>query len=116
MSDGSSRGSMARLGLRTKEQRAWAMYDWANSAMITVIVTAVYPIFFSAYAAEVFAVFEKFAGIFGPGVFALMIVLTGSSRSAILAVIVFFIAGGLLLINVDVDEGQRIAKAAEEAS
>ena len=27
------------------------MYDWANSAMVTIIVTAVYPIFFSTYAA-----------------------------------------------------------------
>ena len=42
---------LAKLGLRTKAQRAWAMYDWANSAMVTIIVTAVYPIFFSSYAA-----------------------------------------------------------------
>ncbi len=27
------------------------MYDWANSAMVTIVVTAVYPIFFSEYAA-----------------------------------------------------------------
>jgi len=31
-----------RLGLHRKELRAWAMYDWANSAMVTTIVTAVY--------------------------------------------------------------------------
>src|SRR5690606_28249428 len=36
-----------------------------------------------------FAVFEKFAGIFGPAIFALTIVVTGSSRNAILSVIVF---------------------------
>ncbi len=42
---------LAKLGLRTKAQRAWAMYDWANSAMVTIVVTAVYPIFFSSYAA-----------------------------------------------------------------
>ncbi len=46
------RGSLlGRLGLRTREQRAWAMYDWANSAMITIVVTAVFPIFFASYAA-----------------------------------------------------------------
>ena len=28
------------------------MYDWANSAMITIVVTAVYPIFFLSYAAD----------------------------------------------------------------
>src|SRR3989304_3197949 len=47
-----SRGLLARLGLRTREQRAWAMYDWANSAMVTIVVTAGFPIFFSAYAAS----------------------------------------------------------------
>ncbi len=27
------------------------MYDWANSAMVTIVVTAVYPLFFYNYAA-----------------------------------------------------------------
>jgi UMF1 family MFS transporter len=56
-----------------------------------------------------FAVTEKFAGIFGPAIFALMATLSGSSRSAILAVIGFFIAGGVILARVDVAEGQRMA-------
>ncbi len=30
--------------------RAWAMYDWANSAMMTIVVTAIYPIFFARVA------------------------------------------------------------------
>jgi UMF1 family MFS transporter len=38
------------LGLDRPELRAWAMYDWANSAMVTVIVTAVFPIYFSSVA------------------------------------------------------------------
>ena len=54
-----------------------------------------------------FAVFEKFAGIFGPALFALTVALTGSSRNAILSVIVFFVAGAALLALVDVEEGQR---------
>ncbi len=45
-----SESLLSRLGLRTREQRAWAMYDWANSAMVTVIVSSVFPIFFNAYA------------------------------------------------------------------
>ncbi|MGH7663125.1 MAG: MFS transporter [Gemmatimonadaceae bacterium] len=61
-----------------------------------------------------FAVFEKFAGILGPAVFAGTIALTGSSRNAILSVVAFFIVGGILLHFVDVDEGQRAARAAEE--
>jgi UMF1 family MFS transporter len=40
-------GALARLGLGTPALRAWAMYDWANSAIFTVVVTAVFPTYFS---------------------------------------------------------------------
>jgi UMF1 family MFS transporter len=56
-----------------------------------------------------FSVFEKFAGIFGPLIFAGTIAATGSSRNAILSVIGFFVVGGALLYFVDVEEGQRAA-------
>jgi UMF1 family MFS transporter len=62
-----------------------------------------------------FAVVEKFAGIFGPWVFARVIGVTGSSRVAILAVAVFFFVGGGLLHFVDVEKGQQEARAAEAA-
>jgi UMF1 family MFS transporter len=58
-------------------------------------------------------VVEKFAGIFGPWVFARVIGITGSSRVAILAVVVFFVVGGTLLHFVDVERGQLEARAAE---
>jgi MFS transporter, UMF1 family len=61
-----------------------------------------------------FAVFEKFAGILGPFTFGQAIRLTGSTRIAILSVIAFFIIGGILLAFVDVDEGRKIARKAEE--
>jgi UMF1 family MFS transporter len=60
-----------------------------------------------------FSVFEKFAGIFGPLIFAGTIAVTGSSRNAILSVILFFAAGALLLLRVNVSEGQRAAREAE---
>lgn len=41
-----------RLGLERPEPRAWALYDWANSAFMTVIVTAVFPVYFNTVAAE----------------------------------------------------------------
>jgi len=44
------RSWLERLALHRPELRAWAMYDWANSAMITIIVTAVFPIFFAQVA------------------------------------------------------------------
>lgn len=62
-----------------------------------------------------FAVFEKFAGILGPALMAVIISLTGSTRAAILAIIGFFLLGGWLLDRVDVEEGQRSARAAEAA-
>ena len=60
-----------------------------------------------------FSVFEKFAGIFGPLIFAGTIAASGSSRNAILSVIVFFAAGAILLALVDIDEGRRVATEAE---
>ena len=39
------------LGLHRRELRAWAFYDWANSAFVTTIVAAVFPIFYSSVAA-----------------------------------------------------------------
>jgi UMF1 family MFS transporter len=66
--------------------------------------------------AEFFAfygVFEKFAGIVGPALFAGMIAATGSSRGAIVALDAFFVLGGAVLWFVDVDEGRLAAREAE---
>jgi UMF1 family MFS transporter len=60
------------------------------------------------------SVFEKFAGIFGPAIFTLTLGLTGSSRSAILSLIAFFVIGGALLTLVNVDEGRKSAREAEQ--
>ena len=57
-----------------------------------------------------FGVFEKFAGIIGPLLFAATVRMTGSSRNAILSVIAFFVVGAVLLWMVDVKEGQRAAR------
>jgi UMF1 family MFS transporter len=60
-----------------------------------------------------FSIFEKFAGIFGPLIFAGTIAATGSSRNAILSVIGFFAVGAALLALVNVEEGQRVARDVE---
>lgn len=39
------------LGLHRRELRAWAMYDWANSAFVTTVMAAILPIFYHGYAA-----------------------------------------------------------------
>lgn len=56
-----------------------------------------------------YSVFEKFGGILGPLLFYLVINQYESSRLAILAVIAFFVVGGLLLTQVNVEEGERVA-------
>ena len=45
-------GLLERVGLHRPELRAWALYDWANSAFVCVVVTAVFPIYFAAVAAR----------------------------------------------------------------
>lgn len=60
-----------------------------------------------------FGVFEKFAGIIGPAMFAAVIEATGASRNAILGVMAFFVVGAVLLTKVDVERGRRLAREAE---
>jgi UMF1 family MFS transporter len=59
-----------------------------------------------------FAVFEKFAGIFGPALFAASVTVFQSSRAAVLSVIAFFIAGAIVLSFVNVDAGEKAARSA----
>ena len=47
----SGRRWLQALGLHRRELRAWALYDWANSAFSTVIGAAVFPIFYANVAA-----------------------------------------------------------------
>jgi UMF1 family MFS transporter len=61
-----------------------------------------------------FSVFEKFAGIAGPALFAASVTVFGSSRAAVLSVILFFVAGGLVLTRVNVARGEAQAAAACE--
>jgi UMF1 family MFS transporter len=60
-----------------------------------------------------FGVFERYAGILGPALFAWVIAYSGSSRNAILSVLAFFIIGGALLTAVDVAAGRSAARAAD---
>lgn len=53
-----------------------------------------------------FGVFERYAGILGPAVFAWVVARSGSSRNAILSVLAFFVIGAVILAFVDVREGR----------
>lgn len=39
--------SLLRETKLTREERSWAMYDWANSVYATIIITAIFPIYFT---------------------------------------------------------------------
>jgi UMF1 family MFS transporter len=63
--------------------------------------------------AEFFGLMElagRLTGMIGPALFAVVAAGTGSSRSAILSVVVFFAAGAAVLAAVDVDAGQRAVR------
>jgi UMF1 family MFS transporter len=57
-----------------------------------------------------FGVFERYAGILGPAIFAWVVQRSGTSRNAILSVIAFFIVGAVILAFVDVEEGRRVIR------
>jgi UMF1 family MFS transporter len=66
-----------------------------------------------AKSAEFFGFYDvssKFAGIAGPAIFALVGQLTGTSRLSIFSLVVFFVVGGLLLTQVNEEEGIRVAR------
>jgi MFS transporter, UMF1 family len=57
-----------------------------------------------------FGIMEKFSAVIGPLLFAAAGVIFGSSRPAVLSLIIIFIIGGYLLTRVDVEEGKRVAR------
>ena len=89
------------------------MVQGGSQALSRSLFASMIPLHKSSEFFGFFSVFEKFAGIAGPAVFAAMIWATGSSRNAILSVVGFFVVGALLLTRVDVAEGQRVARAAD---
>jgi UMF1 family MFS transporter len=57
-----------------------------------------------------FAVAERFATVFGPAIFTISVMLTGNSKSAILAILGLFVAGAWVLSLVNEEEGLRAAQ------
>jgi MFS transporter, UMF1 family len=62
-----------------------------------------------------YGIMERFASIIGPLLFVLAATAFGSSRPAIISLVVFFILGGYLLTRVNIAEGQRIAREEDAA-
>ena len=68
-------------------------------------------------AAEFFGFYNmlgKFAAVIGPILMGLVGVVTGNPRHSILAIVVLFLGGGVILYFVDEEEGSRIARELEK--
>ncbi len=101
-----------------------AIHFWVLAFMVATVQGGAQALSRSMYSsmlpkeksAEFFGFYDvssKFAGIIGPAVFGIVGQITGSSRYGILALILFFAGGGLLLMNVKEEKafsGQRPGK------
>lgn len=92
---------------------AWmvAIVQGGSQALSRSLYAALSPASKSGEFFGLFGIMEKFSSIIGPLLFAAAGLLFGSSRPAILSLIVIFILGGYLLTRVDIEEGKRVAQA-----
>ncbi len=89
------------------------MVQGGTQALSRSLFASMIPLHKSSEFFAFFGVFERYAGVLGPLIFAMMVTATGSSRNAILAVLVFFVVGGAILTFVNVEAGRQAARAAE---
>ncbi|NOY56528.1 MAG: MFS transporter [Actinobacteria bacterium] len=96
---------------------AWmvAVVQGGSQALSRSMYASMSPAYESGEFFGFFSVMSKFSSILGPVIFAGAVALTGSSRPAVLSLVVFFIVGIAILKTVDVDEGHRIAVEADAA-
>jgi UMF1 family MFS transporter len=81
-----------------------------SQAISRSLYSSLLPVGHSAEFFGFFAIANRFASILGPFIFGLVAVLTGSTRYAILSVILFFIVGFVILMTVNVEEGKKAAR------
>jgi UMF1 family MFS transporter len=91
---------------------AWmvAVVQGGSQALSRSLYSALSPASKSGEFFGLFGVMEKFSAIIGPLLFATAGVVFGSSRPAVLSLVLLFILGGWLLTRVNVEEGKRVAK------
>jgi UMF1 family MFS transporter len=82
-----------------------------SQAISRSLYSSLLPVGHSAEFFGFFAIANRFVSIFGPFIFGLVTVLTGSIRHAILSVILFFIVGLVILMTVNVEEGKKAARS-----
>jgi MFS-type transporter involved in bile tolerance (Atg22 family) len=91
---------------------AWmiAIVQGGSQALSRSLYAAMSPASKSGEFFGLFGVMEKFSAIIGPLLFAAAGTFFGSSRPAILSLIVLFVLGGTLLMLVNVEEGKQVAQ------
>ncbi len=92
---------------------AWmvAIVQGGSQALSRSLYASLSPAVKSGEFFGLFGVMEKFSAIIGPLLFALAGTLFGSSRPAVLSLVVLFLLGGWVLTRVNVEDGQRAARA-----
>ena len=81
-----------------------------TQALSRSLFASMIPRFRSAEFFGFYDVSAKFSGILGPLLFGVVGQLVGSSRLSIVSLIVFFIAGGILLMSVNPEKGMRMVR------
>ena len=91
---------------------AWmvAMVQGGSQALSRSLYSSMCPLAESGEFFGFYSIMEKFASIIGPLLFAFAGIALGSSRPAILSLIVLFMIGGYLLTRVDIAKGQQTAR------
>jgi UMF1 family MFS transporter len=92
---------------------AWmvSIVQGGSQALSRSLYAAMSPAYKSGEFFGLFGVMEKFSAIIGPLLFAGAGVIFGSSRPAILSLILIFFLGGFLLNRVNVEEGKSVAQS-----
>jgi UMF1 family MFS transporter len=95
---------------------AWmvAVVQGGSQALSRSLYAAMSPKSVSGEFFGFFSVMSKFSAILGPVLFAGAVAIFGSSRPAVLSLVLFFLIGIFLLNRVDFEAGQQIARAADE--
>ncbi len=96
---------------------AWmvAVVQGGSQALSRSLFSSMSPAAKSGEFFGLFGIMEKFSAILGPLVFAWAATTFGSSRPAILSLILFFIVGGFLLTRVNIEEGRQVAQEEDAA-
>ncbi len=87
-----------------------AMVQGGSQALSRSLVGKLMPKSKSAEFYGFFSVSEKFNTVIGPAIMAVVTQLTGEGRLGILSLVVFFVAGMLMLQKVDIERGTRRAQ------